>query len=84
VLPLPFKVNLLNFPASPKVCTSLCISHQVINLAAESQTLVLHLKYKDVGDDPAFHPHPQLLGSGNVKDEVQIILYEKIPSCLLS
>jgi hypothetical protein len=75
VLSSPFKAKFLNFPVTPNVGTPFCISYQVTNQTAESQTLVLHLNYEQVGDI-SFLTSPKLLGAGKSKDEMQIGPFE--------
>lgn len=75
VLPSLFKANIINFPATPKVGTPFCMSYQVTNQTADSQTLVLHLNYEQVSDT-SFLSSPQLLGGGKLKDEMKIGPFE--------
>ena len=76
ISPSLFKVELLNIPATPKVGTPFCITHQVTNLTAEIQTLTLQLRLAQGGVGAVDPTPPQLLCAGKVKDEVQVGPYE--------
>ena len=76
ISPSLFKVELLNIPATPKVGTPFCITHQVTNLTAEIQTLTLQLRLAQGGVAAVDPTPPQLLCAGKVKDEVQVGPYE--------
>ena len=76
VLPSPFTAKLLKCPSTPKVGNPFCISYQVTNRTAKSQTLLLRLDEEQDGA-AANSSSPQLLGSGKVKEELQMAPFEE-------
>mmetsp|Transcript_15475 Transcript_15475/g.24981 ORF Transcript_15475/g.24981 Transcript_15475/m.24981 type:complete len:317 (+) Transcript_15475:1-951(+) len=76
VLNAPFKAKLLKCPAMPKVGTPFRISYQVTNQTAKSQSLVVSLN--DAQDsDQTGTSDPQLLGTGKMKEEIQMAPFEE-------
>ena len=73
VLPSPFSARLLKCPSTPKVGTPFCVTYKIVNRTAKTQTLVLHLNDVQDGDTS----HPQLLGSGKLKEESQLAPFEE-------
>ncbi|KAL7546228.1 hypothetical protein ACHAWF_009563 [Thalassiosira exigua] len=74
VLTAPFRAKLLKCPSTPKVGTPFCVSYQVTNRTAKSQTLILELNDAP-NDRSASEPH--LLGAGVVKKEMQMAPFEE-------
>lgn len=76
VLPSPFTAKLLKCPSTPKVGAPFCISYQVTNRTAKTQTLILSLN--DVQDgDTSTSSSLQLLGTGKIKEEMQMAPFEE-------
>jgi len=76
VLPSPFTAKLLKCPSIPKVGAPFCISYQVTNGTAKSQMLILCLNDVHNGD-PGTQSSPQLLGTGKLKEEMQMAPFEE-------
>jgi len=71
VLDAPFKAKLLKCPSMPKVGSPFCISYQVSNHTAISQSLVLNLAQEGDQMDPL------LLCTGKIKEEIQMAPFEE-------
>jgi len=77
VLNAPFKAKLLKCPSMPKVGTPFCISYQVSNQTAKSQSLRLSLNDAQDGDQTGPSSNPQLLSTGKLKEEMQMAPFEE-------
>ena len=71
VLNAPFKAKLLKCPPTPKVGSPFCISYQVSNRTAKSQSLVLNLAQEND------QMNPLLLCAGKIKQEMQMAPFEE-------
>ncbi len=77
VLDSPFTAKLLKCPATPKVGAPFCISYLVANKSAKNQTLVVRLNDEQVGKTATSSSRPQLLGSGKLKEEMEMAPFEE-------
>ena len=76
VMNAPFEAKLLKCPSTPKVGSPFCISYQVTNQTAKSQTLGLSLK--DTHDSKQPGPtNQQLLGAGKSKEDIELAPFEE-------
>lgn len=76
VLDSPFMAKLLKCPATPKVGTPFCISYLVTNKSGRSQKVVVRLNDEKV-ENAFSQPGPQLLGTGKLKEEVEMAPFEE-------
>lgn len=70
VLPSPFSAKVLKCPSTPKVGTPFCISYQVTNQTAKSQSLVVSMIDVQQGDTA-------ILSTGKLKEELQMAPFEE-------
>jgi len=77
VLPSPFLAKLLKCPSTPKVGVPFCITYQVTNKTAKSQTLTVSLNDVRKGDKTVRSPSPELLGTGKLKEEMTMAPFEE-------